>query len=115
MKLADLSSLALSTLQKKYGGKIQGEVWLVETAILASKPVCIAVDRSSSLPLVTISWDGVLVCLYDELHIPTSARPTKVRWFMRYLEAMDPKLKDLAPLLYEMAELHERIFKSSSS
>lgn len=115
MEVTDLFNLELKALKKKYGGSIKNETWMVQYKTLGLTPVEISVYRSMpdrSQPLVSIHWRDLLLIMNKELHIEAETPPSAVRWFMRFLELLDPELKDVAPNIFEEAESHEKRWDS---
>lgn len=102
----DLFKLALSTLQKKYGGTVKDDTWSLQYRMLGLTPVVLTVHRGpyNNHPIVAVYWETIMLLMSTELHISYDTHPTKVRWFMNFINVFCPSLKETSSNLFKEAE-----------
>lgn len=110
LQSSELFILSLENLKKKYGGEVEDGNWTLEHGLLGRTPVTILVvsPEGAAYPFVSISWEGLVLWMNREIQFEPGAVITapKIRWFLRYLEGLDPSLKELAPHVFREAEMY---------
>ena len=106
MKVSDLFNFELKKLQKKYGGSIKDDTWSMTDRKLGLSKVEVSVYRGVGdfYPTVSVSWDTLVLVMKGELHVGPHTHPSKVRWFLKYLDLFDPELREAAPHIFEEYE-----------
>lgn len=110
LKSAELFILSLENLKKKYGGDVEDGNWTLHHGLLGRTPVTVLVvsPDGAPYPFVSISWEGLVLWMNREIQFEPGATVTapKIRWFLRYLEKLDPSLKEFVPHVFREAETY---------
>lgn len=130
MKFSDFYSLSLRYLKKKYSGRVEYDLYgpisiiFEKIDVLGGEPVSVIVYTTHSNRSgreIQIEWQGIHVDTNGTIYLPhvhsgplrpPPIKPTKVRWFFRYLERLSPYFGRFADPFLHMANNYEQEYNA---